>query len=85
MIQNHVAYTALSLEPPSLLHCFQKLSPEGPQQVGRREPGTLGAPGCLLVTRQQRESFYPSVSRVTEIPGFQNTGDLGLSRLNSIE
>ena len=83
MIQNHVAHTALSLEPPSLL--LQELLPEGPQQVGRREPGTLGAPVCLLVTRQQRESFYPSVSWVTEIPGFQNTGDLGLTRLNSIE
>lgn len=62
MIQNHGAHTALSLEPPSLLHHFQELLPEGPQQVGRREPGTLGAPGCLLVTHRQRESFYPLVS-----------------------
>lgn len=51
MIQNHVAHTALSLEPPLPLHRFQALLPEGPQQVGRREPGTLGAPAaCWLPT-----------------------------------
>lgn len=52
MIQNHVAHTALSLEPPSPLHRFQELLPEGPQQVG-------GSPWLPAIYPLAQGTFLP--------------------------